>query len=121
MRPDPILEFWLGMGAIAAALAVALLLAFPPAWLDSRQTAVANFTSLGTLNQGANVRENGNVVGNVVAIDPMGAYYRVRMKIQKGWGMAPDQGLAVDETNPLQAASLSVARQCRPAPAGVAP
>ncbi|MBV9549417.1 MAG: hypothetical protein JO256_07070 [Alphaproteobacteria bacterium] len=121
MRPDPVIEFWLGLAAILAVVAVALVLAFPPAWLDDRQTAVANFRSLGLLMQGANVRENGNVVGNVTAVEAKGSYYRVHMKIKKGWQMAPDQGLTVDETNPLQAPALAVARQCRAAAPGAMP
>jgi ABC-type transporter Mla subunit MlaD len=113
MRPDPAVEFTLGLCAILAALGIALLLAFPPAWLDNRKTAVAIFPSIGTLTTGANLRDNGTVVGNVVAIEPMGGFYRIRMKVQPDWKLAEKRGLTVEETNPLQAASLGVASICR--------
>ena len=113
MRPDPIIEFGLGLAAIVVALAAALLFAFPPSWLDSRRVAVAVFSNVGSLGEGADVRENGYVVGNVVSIDAATNRYLVHMKLRPEWRMAAGQALTVEETNPLRAASLSVAHICK--------
>jgi ABC-type transporter Mla subunit MlaD len=113
MRPDPVVEFCLGLGAIIAALAVALMLAFPPAWMDSRQGAVANFTNVDHLVEGSNVTRSGVVWGTVTGIQDKGNFVLVHMKLKPGFTMAPDQGLALEDTNPVQPASLVVGRRCK--------
>jgi ABC-type transporter Mla subunit MlaD len=95
------------------ALAAALLFAFPPSWLDRRHDAIAVFSNLGSLGEGADVRENGFVVGNVAAIEPLGGLYRVHMKLKPDWRMASGGALAVDQTNPLQPAILAIAHVCK--------
>jgi len=119
MRPDPVVEFWLGMGAIAAALAVALLLAFPPAWMDHRIGAVANFGNVSFLGEGSSVSGDGYVWGTVTKIEPVKGHYRVHMKLKPGLELAANQGLALEQANPLQPAYLTVVRQCKAVP-GVA-
>ena len=121
MRPDPVVEFCLGLGAIVVALAVALLLAFPPAWMDHRQAAGANFASVNHLAEGSNVSDHGVVWGTVTSLEPKGSYVRVHMKLKPGFTLAPDQALALEDTNPVQAASLVVLRQCKLQPNAVPP
>jgi hypothetical protein len=126
MRPDPVVEFWLGMSAIVAALAVALLLAFPPSWMDHRIGAVTNLNNVSHLAEGSTVSEKGFVWGTVTKIEAMGGYFRVHMKLDPKFTLAAGTALALEETNPLQAASLVVGRQCRlqagaPIPPGCCP
>jgi ABC-type transporter Mla subunit MlaD len=87
-------------------------LAFPPAWLDHRQAAYAVFADVGSLAQGAAVRENGYVVGHVVSIAPDHGAYLVRMRLHRHWHPGGGRALAIDDVNPLRAADLAVARVC---------
>jgi ABC-type transporter Mla subunit MlaD len=121
MRPDPVVEFCLGLGALLIAIIVALLLAFPPAWMDKRQSASAFFANVSGLGEGANVSENGFIQGNVTAIEPWGGGFRVHMKLRPQWHLKAGLGLTVEQTNPLQAGSLAVAHICKLVPGGSLP
>jgi hypothetical protein len=51
-----------------------------------------------------------------MAIEPLGDGFRVHMKLQPDWRLKDGYGLTVEQTNPLQAGSLAVARVCARAP-----
>lgn len=116
VRPDPILQLFLGLGVLLCGLGMAWLFAYPPAWLDPRHAAIAMFSNIGTLAEGADIRENGSVIGNVVSITTEGDHYLVHMKVRQA-GIAPDRALAIDEVNPILAASIVSRRVCHAASA----
>lgn len=112
MRPDPVLQFRLGLAAIGLILLIALAAAFAPGLLDRRQKAEAVFSNVAGLAEGAAIIDRGFVVGRVTRIEQRLTERRfiVYLRLDPDWQPANPKtlGLVVEEPNPLRPASLSV-------------
>ncbi|HEV2562248.1 MAG TPA: hypothetical protein VGT78_08900 [Rhizomicrobium sp.] len=114
MRPDPVLQFRLGLATIAILVVVALVAAFAPEVLDRRHPYVAVFKNVANLGEGAAVKDEGFVIGHVTRIEQhlRERRFLVRVRLDPDWQTEDmrDVGLVIDAPNPLQPATLSIAR-----------
>lgn len=112
MRPDPVLQFRLGLAAIGLILLVALAAAFAPRLLDRRREAEAVFGNVAGLAEGAAVIDRGFIVGRVTRIEQRLTERRfiVYLRLDPDWQPSDPKalGLVVEEPNPLRPATLSV-------------
>lgn len=112
MRPDPVLQFRLGLTAIGLVLLVALAAAFAPRLLDRRTEAEAVFSNVAELAEGAKVMDRGFAIGRVARIEQRLTERRfiVYLRLDPKW--QPENphalGLVVEEPNPLRPATLNV-------------
>jgi len=121
MRPDPVLQFRLGLAAIGVIVVIALIAAFAPGLLDNRQTATVVLDRAWGLSAGAPVLDDGFLIGHITEIQPdlKRRRYVVTMRLTPEWQPEhPEQlGLVVQEPNPLKSALLSVVRDVNDASA----
>lgn len=114
MRPDPVLQFRLGLAAIGVLVLAALIMAFAPGLLDRRAPAQVILSNVQGLAEGDEVKDEGFIIGHVTRIDQQLQQRRflVSMRLDPEWQPKDQQtiGLVILEPNPLKSATLNVVR-----------